>query len=214
MSYGLWEAVVRAARMPIDIHIEFEDLLRDSEVEQALQAGGDPNQTPPGENSALFIALRHPDMARIVHTLLTHGAVWALPGDADRGALQLVARAPASVQWHLFRDGAPLVHALDAWNRRVDPDGGTLLHAVVRSRDTARLEERVRALLRSGAVDASLADGAGRRAYEYPMAREIHDLLMAHVLGDAGIALRMQLRRRLGQPELGQQILRDFAPRK
>ena len=207
--FKLWEAVVHASRMRIDPHIEFCDMLRDSVVEQALP-GGDPNQTPPGQHSCLFIALSNPEMSRIVHTLLAHDAKWALPVDANSGALQLIARAPASVQLHLFGKGAPLVHALDAMHRRVAPDSGTLLHAVVRSRDTAFHMERVRELLRSGAVDPSLPDAHGKRAYEYAPTPEIHNLLMQHVLGDARGSLEMHLQRRLGEHALRQQILRDF----
>ena len=207
--FKLWDAVVHASRMQIDPHNEFAVLMRYSVVDVALP-GGDPNQTPPGHPSCLFIALRIPDMTNIQRTLLNRGARWALPIDADRGALQLVARSAASVQLHLFGKGAPLVHALDAMHRRVAPDSGTLLHAVVRSRDTAFHMERVRELLRSGAVDPSLTDAHGKRAYEYAPTPEIHALLMQHVLGDAHDGLQMLLRRRLPQPELRRQILSDF----
>ena len=115
--FKLWEAVVRASQMHIDPRLDLADQLRDSEVEQALP-GGDPNHTPPGQHSCLFIALSNPDMPMIVLTLLVHGARWALPIDANGGALQLVARAHASVQLQLFGKGAPLVHALDAMHRR------------------------------------------------------------------------------------------------
>ena len=207
--FKLWDAVVHASRMQIDPHNEFADLMCYSVVELALPCG-DPNQTPPGQHSCLFIALSNPEMSRIVHTLLAHDAKWALPVDADRGALQLVARASASVQLLFFKNGAPLVHALDAMHRRVAPDSGTLLHAVVRSRDTAFHMERVRELLRSGAVDPSLPDAHGKRAYEYAPTPEIHNLLMQHVLGDARGSLEMHLQRRLGEHALRQQILRDF----
>ena len=150
--------------MRIDPHIDYADMMRDRAVEQALQQGGDPNQTPPGQHSCLFIALSNPDMSRIVHTLLARGAHWALPIDANGGALQLVARAAASVQMHFFEKGAPLVHALESSNRRVAPDSGTLLHAVVRSTDRAFHADRVSKLLRSGAVDPSLPDAHGKRA--------------------------------------------------
>ena len=196
--------------MRIDPHIDYADMMRDRAVEQALQQGGDPNQTPPGQHSCLFIALSNPDMSRIVHTLLARGAHWALPIDANGGALQLVARAAASVQMHFFEKGAPLVHALESSNRRVAPDSGTLLLAVVRSPDRAFHADRVSKLLRSGAVDPSLSDAHGKRAYEYAHKPEVHEPLIQHVLGDAHVDLQMLLRRRLPQPELRHKILGDF----
>ena len=201
---ALWHAVADAAREQIDPRIEYSDLARDGRVFIALGQGGDPNDTPPAQHSCLYLAMENPELTRVAHTLLQYGARWSLPADAD--ALAWVARAHPSVQLRLFARGAPLVLALGG---RL-PEGQTLLHAVVRRSDTYHQPELVRKLLQAGAADPSLPDAHGKRAYEYARTREVHAMLLRHVLGDARRGLWMLLRRRLGEPALVHRVLSDL----